>query len=136
MTVLELKTPVTDFDDKPIKDINSVKVRTKKDGDGKIVAKTMDEIYLEAPVLTYGKVLYNLLSYQATPTDSKQSAQLHRYAVKIKNIMSKKDAQWNADENELRDVLNLLDLVPLEQGSQTSHGAVIVFIEEANKAKA
>ena len=136
MTILDLKTPVTDFDDKPIKDINSVKVRTKKGDDGKPIAKTMEELEKEAPVLNYGKVLYNLLSYQAVPTDSKQSASLHRHATKLKNVMLKEKAEWNADENQLRDVLNLLDLVPLEQGSQTSQGAVIVFIEDAVKQQA
>ena len=133
MTILELKTPVKDFDDNEIKDINSVKVRTKKDGDGKMVNKTLEELEKEAPVLTYGKVLFNLLQYQATPTDSKQSASLNRYAVLIKNKLNKEKGTWEASDDEIRDLYNLLDLVPLEQGSQSSQGAVIVFLEDAVK---
>ena len=130
MTTLDLKTPVTDFDDEPIKDINSVKVRTVQ-RDGKTVDKTVDELEKEAPILTYGKVLYNLLQYQATPSDSKQSASLHRYAVTIKNILNKNKGVWDAKPEDIQAVINLLDLVQMDRGSQTSQGAVIVFIEDA-----
>ena len=130
MTTLDLKTPMTDFDDEPIKDINSVKVRTVL-RDGKTVDKTVEELEQVAPILTYGKVLYNLLQYQATPSDSKQSASLHRYAVTIKNILNKNKGVWDAKPEDIQAVINLLDLVPMNQGSQTSQGAVIVFIEDA-----
>lgn len=127
---IDLREAITDFDGKPLKDFQAVKEKTKW-ANSVEVAKTMAELEKEAPDFTYGKCIFNLLSFKTKPENAVESADINRVAKNIKNIINgKHKGIWDASETELLQVEKLLGRVSLEEGSASGHGEALVFIQD------
>lgn len=123
---LNLKAAMLEIDGTPIKKIDKVKEQFKKNGQ----PKSVEELKAEAEDFTIGDGLARHLMFSITPKDPEDAAKLNRYARKISNITYTGKAEWKATETEIKDVLEMLQRVPMKEGVQHLVGDLINYLEE------
>ena len=101
-----LKDVIQDFEGKDLHDTSQLdKPFAQLEG------KTQKEIYNMSPLLTYGYLLSTMLSGAVKPKDPAESAKLYRLSSKIHNKELREDGIWQMDENEVKDIKDLLKKV-------------------------
>ena len=102
----KLKEVLKDFEDKTIHDTSQLDVPVST-----LEGKTQKEIYNMAPELTFGFLLSSMLSGAIKPKDPAEAAKLYRLAAKVHNRELRTDGLWQMDENEVKDLKDLLKKV-------------------------
>lgn len=69
---------------------------------------TQKEAYDKSPVIMVGKLLGKLLTEGVQPKDVKQQSKLYRLGIKITEIMQKEKAEYVMDEEQLKELKDLL----------------------------
>ncbi len=102
----KLKTVLKDFETKDIHDTSQLDKTIEQ-----LQGKTQKEIYNMAPLLTYGFLLSSMLSGAIKAKDPAESAKLFRLSTKIHNKELREDGVWDIDENEVKDLKDLMKKV-------------------------
>lgn len=102
----ELKKVLHDFEDKEIHDTSQLDKTIEQ-----LQGKTQKEIYNMAPLLTYGFLLSSMLSGAIKAKDPAESAKLYRLSAKVHNKELRDDGIWDIDENEVKDLKDLMKKV-------------------------
>jgi len=102
----KLKQVLKDFEDKEIHDTSQLDKTIEQ-----LQGKTQKEIYNMAPLLTYGFLLSSMLSGAIKAKDPAESAKLYRLSTKVHNKELRDDGVWDIDENEVKDLKDLMKKV-------------------------
>ena len=125
-TTLKLKEVVYRLDGKPAKDYDAVeKLRT----DGSM--KQPNETEKEAPVITKGILLSNILFVGVKPDNPVESAQLNRLAKKVRNVMNTGKGEWIVTKKDITEIIDLFQKIPKETLMAGNVGEVMVMLEDA-----
>ena len=133
-TKLQLKDPIIDEHDEPVKNFNKVDPLKKDMKTGQLVQKTQDEILKEAPIYTRGEILAGILMNGIQPSNVSEASMLNRLSHKVSNAMAKGKGEMEVDEATIDQFLKLLDKAQMKPGAQLTLGDVVVMLEQGKEA--
>ncbi len=131
---LQLKDPIIDEHDKPLKNFSNIDPFKKDMKSGQLVQKTQKEIESEATsVYTHGEILVGILMNGISPSNVSEAAMLNRFAKKISNVMARAKGEWEVDEEIIDQLIKLVGKAEMKPGVQLTLGAVADMLEQAKE---
>ncbi len=103
---LNLKEVLLDFEGKKMHDTSRLDRPVSE-----LEGKTQKEVYEMAPELTFGFLIASMLAGAVKAKDPAEAAKLFRLSSKVHNKEMREDGIWTIDENEVKDLKDLLKKV-------------------------
>lgn len=123
--ILKLKAPLLNYKSEPFKDYSSLELTPEQ-----LKVVPMEHIKSIAPTSKFGDILCEILMVNIKPIDGNEAVKLQRWSVKINNKMITDKGELHIDENQLKELINILTKNPINVNNSALLGAVIYHLQE------